>query len=167
VPGAAVVGAPGCVGGGAPGAFAVGAKGLPPGDVPAPAGGAGGPPWAPGTGSVLVCGSLVGGAAGGVPVGATLAGVPGGIPGLAVGWTVALSGIGALPCWISAARCVAACGNIGATGLARSAIAGLRLPGPVPPPAPTGGAGGRLITVLMTVVLWMLLKTMLFGGGAT
>jgi len=95
-----VVGAPGCVGGVVPGAVAVGDNGLPPG-VPAPAGGAGGPPWAPGTGSVLAWGSLAGGvavgAADGAAVGATLAGVAGDIPGLAIGRIAALGGIGALP----------------------------------------------------------------------
>jgi hypothetical protein len=91
--------------------------------------------------------------------------VAGGVPGLAVGCIVALGGIGALPCWIRAARCVTACGKAGPAGLARPATAGARLPGPAP--EPVGGAGGRLITVLMTVVLWMLLKMMLFGGGAT
>jgi hypothetical protein len=119
----------------------------------------------PGTGSVLAWGSLAGGvaggvargvasgAAGGVPVGATLAGVAGGVPGLAVGCIVALGGIGALPCWIRAARWTAACGMAGPAGLVRPAMAGVRLPGPAP--APAGGAGGWLITVLMTVLLWM------------
>jgi hypothetical protein len=86
-----------------------------------------------------------------------LAGVPGGVAGLAVGWIVALGGIGALPCWISAARCATACGTAAPAGLARPATAGARLPGPAPAPTPAAGAGGRLITVLMTVVLWMLL----------
>jgi len=118
VPGAAVVGAPAGApewfGSGAPGAVAVGSPGLPPGRGPAPVGGTGGPPWVPGTGSVLAWGSLAGGvasglasglagglaggAAGAVPVGAALAGVAGGVPGLAVGRIVALGGIGALPC---------------------------------------------------------------------
>jgi hypothetical protein len=39
------------------------------------------------------------------------------------------------------------------------------------PPGATGaagaGCGGWLMTVLITVVLWMLAKMMLFGGGAT
>jgi hypothetical protein len=35
----------------------------------------------------------------------------------------------------------------------------------IEPPATAGCC--TLITVLMTVVLWMLLKMMLFGGGAT
>ena len=163
MPGAAAVGAPGRAGGVAPGAVAVGGTGLPPGKGPAPAGGAGGPPWAPGTGSVLAWGSLVCGARagpvcgamGGAAVGATAVGVAGGVPGLATGWIVALGGIGALPCWISAARCTTACGTAGPTGLARPAIAGARLPGPAPAPTAGAGAGGRLITVLITVVLWM------------
>jgi hypothetical protein len=45
--------------------------------------------------------------------------------------------------------------------------------GPGPPGAAGGagaagaGCGGWLMTVLITVVLWMLAKMMLFGGGAT
>lgn len=77
------------------------------------------------------------------------------MPGLTVGWIVALGGIGALPCWISAARCTTACGTAAPAGVARPATAGPRLPGPGAGPAAGGGAGGRLITVLMTVVLWM------------
>jgi len=93
---------------------------------------------------------------GGTLAGATLAGVAAGVPGRATGWIVALGGIGALPCWISAARCATACGTAGPAGLARPATAGARLPGPGAGPAPGGGGiGGRLITVLMTVVLWM------------
>jgi hypothetical protein len=34
------------------------------------------------------------------------------------------------------------------------------------PGAAGAGCGGRLITVLMTVVLWILAKMMLLGGGA-
>jgi hypothetical protein len=34
-------------------------------------------------------------------------------------------------------------------------------------PGPAAGCGGRLITVLMMVVLWILAKMTLFGGGAT
>ena len=153
-----MVGAPGGVGGFA-GAVAVGAvgvgAGLPPGRLPAPAGGVGGPPWAPGTGNVLACGSLVCGAIAGAAVGATAVGVAGGFAVLAVGWIVALGGIGALPCWIKAARCVTACGNAGPAGLARPAIAGASVAGPLPGATPGAGAGGRLITVLITVVLWM------------
>ena len=176
MPGAAAVGAPGRAGGIPPGAVAVGGTGLPPGKGPAPAGGAGGPPLVPGTGSVLawgnlVCGASAGavcGAMGGVAVGATAVGVVGGAPGLAIGRIIALGGIGALPCWISAARCTTACGMAGPAGLARPSIAGARLPGPAAPaPAAGAGAGGRLITVLMTVVLCMFWKMMLFGGGAT
>jgi hypothetical protein len=107
----------------------------------------------------LAWGSLADGAAVGAPigaaVGATLAGVAGASLGLAVGCIVALGGIGALPCWIRAARCATACGTAGPAGLARPATAGARLPGPGPGPAPAGNACGRLMTVLMTVVLWM------------
>ena len=133
-----------------------------PGATLAPAGGAPGVPGAGGVlacgsvvacGSVLACGSLppTGGCA--VVAGATLAGVGAAIPGLAVGWMVALGGIGTLPCWIRAARWTTACGTAGPAGLARPATAGARFP--TAGAAPGGGAGGRLITVLMTVVLWM------------
>jgi hypothetical protein len=38
----------------------------------------------------------------------------------------------------------------------------------LPAPGATGtGGGGRLMTLLMTVVLWMLAKMMLFRGGTT
>lgn len=84
-----------------------------------------------------------------------MAGAGAAIAGLTVGWIVALGGIGALPCWIRAARCATACGTAGPAGVARPATAGARLPGPSAGPAAGGGAGGRLITVLMTVVLWM------------
>ena len=113
---------------------------------------AGGLPGAPGAGKVLASGSLAA-AGGGVVAGATLAGPGAGIPGLTVGWIVALGGIGALPCWIRAARCATACGTAGPAVVARPATAGARLPGPGAGPA--AGGGGRLITVLMTVVLWM------------
>jgi hypothetical protein len=116
----------------------------------------------------LPWGSLVCGAAGDAAPGVTFVGVAAGVPNRAVGWIAALGGIGALPCWIRAARWTTACGTAGPAGLARPATAGARLPGPGPAgPAPAGAAGGWLITVLMTVVLWMLLKMMLFGGGAT
>jgi hypothetical protein len=82
-------------------------------------------------------------------VGLTLAGIAPGVPGFAVGLIEALCGTGNLPCWISAARCVTAAGNAGpAPAGCPAAAAGL--------PGGTG-SGGRLITVLMTVVLWMLL----------
>src|SRR3954463_13035202 len=87
-----------------------------PGDTAA-LGGAGGAPLAPGTGSALVLGkgwvegSALGAFAGCVafdlPVG------PAGAPGKlarAGGLTVALGGTGALPCWISVARCATAGG---------------------------------------------------------
>jgi hypothetical protein len=73
----------------------------------------------------------------------------------------ALGGTGTLPCWISDARIATAGGTAGPAGVARPETAGARLPGERP------ATGGRLMTVLMTVVLWMLVKTMLFGGGAT
>jgi hypothetical protein len=38
----------------------------------------------------------------------------------------------------------------------------------LPAPGATGtGGAGRLMTLLMTVVLWMLAKMMLFRGGTT
>ena len=154
--------APGAMdpGGAAPGlAFGLTA----PGDSAA-LGGAGGAPLAPGTGRALVLGKgWVEGSVPGALTGCGAFGLPAcpapGKPALAAGLIVALGGIGALPCWISAARCTTACGTAAPAGLARPAIAGARLPGPGPAaaPAPTAGAaaGGRLMTVLMTVVLWM------------
>lgn len=96
----------------------------------------------PGTGSAFslrnCCGWLV-----------VFAGVTGAVPGLAVALIEALRGAGNLPSRISEARCATLAGNVG-VGAA----------------VPAGGAG-LLITVLMTVVLWMLLKMTLFGGGWT
>jgi hypothetical protein len=95
----------------------------------------------PGTGSAFSlrnCGWLV-----------VLAGVTVAVPGLAVALIVALCGAGNLPCWISEARCTTLFGGVGA-----------------PVAAPAGGAG-LLMTLLMTVVLWMLLKMTLFAGGWT
>jgi hypothetical protein len=102
---------------------------------------------------------------------------PGLIAALA-GLIDALGGTGALPCWISVARCAT---DGGSAGLALPGAGAGTAPGtppllpgrtaapagaPCPGAKPCGG-GGRLITVLMTVVLWMLAKMMLFGGGAT
>lgn len=132
-----------------------------PGTVSGAPDGTGGAPFSPGTGSVLAFGSVIGC---GSAVGATLAGTAPGVPGLAVNLIDALGGSGALPCWISAARWVAAAGRLGPgpaccpDAAAAAAAAGL----------PGGAAGGGwLMTLLMTVVLWMLLKMTSFDGGAT
>jgi hypothetical protein len=140
----------------------------------------------PGTGRALAFGG-----AGGNAFAGTLAGVgavgaaccPGDTPGAAgliAGLIEALGGTGSLPCWISEAFCAAAAGSAGPAPTGGT-------PGPAPPLAADGGAaalgraagsprpagaagggcGGWLMTVLMTVVLWMLVKMMLFGGGAT
>ena len=116
----------------------------------APAGG-GGAPLAPGTGSALAFGNPC-------PCGAVLAEIAPVAPSLAVGLIEALGGIGSLPCWIRDARCATTGGRAGPGVAARAAAAAVGDP---------GVAGGWLITVLMTVVLWMLLKTTLLGGGAT
>jgi hypothetical protein len=125
------------------------------GAVPKWAPGGGGAPWAPGTGRELALGNPC---PCGSAFGATLAGVARGVPGLAVGLIDALGGIGNLPCWIRDARCATAGGSEGPGVPARAAAAAV---------GELGVAGGWLITVLITVVLWMLAKTMLFGGGAT
>jgi hypothetical protein len=99
------------------------------------------------------------------------------VPGLAAGLIEALGGTGIFPCWISVAFCATAGGSAG------PAPAGVAPPCPgdtdgttpplalgrtLPAPGPTGtGGGGRLMTLLMTVVLWMLAKMMLFRGGTT
>jgi hypothetical protein len=182
-PGAAT----GAVGAADPGGTAPGlAFGLtPPGDTAA-LGGTGGAPLAPGTGRALVLGkgwvdgSAPGALAGSVPFGLPVcpAGAPG-KPALAAGLIVALGGTGALPCWISVALCATAGGSVGvappcpgatvAAGEPGRPIALAPRPPPGPPPTPATGAagGGRLITLLMTALLWMLPKMMLFGGGAT
>jgi hypothetical protein len=182
--------APGAVGA-CPGGIAPGlAFGLTvPGDTAA-LGGAGGVPRAPGTGRALVLGkgwvegnvpgTLAGCVAFGLPAG------PAGAPGklaLTAGLIVALGGTGALPCWISVALCATAGGSVGvapppcpgATAAAGEpgrpiALAPGRPESGRPESGPTVGepGGGRLlITLLMTVLLWMLAKMMLFGGGAT
>ena len=86
-------------------------------------------------------------------LGARLAGVAPAPPGFAVALIEALGGVGSLPCWISDARCATAGGSDGPTA-------------PCWRPAAATGAG-LLMTVLMTVVLWMLLKMMLLAGAAT
>ena len=73
----------------------------------------------------------------------------------------ALGGGGSLPCWIKEARCATAGGKVGPTAGAAGPAAAAEVPR-----AGAGGAG-LLITVLLTVVLWMLTKMMLFGGGTT
>ena len=102
---------------------------------------------------------------------------PDGTPGrpvLAAGLIEALGGTGSFPCWISEARCATAGGSAGpvAAGIAPpcpgAPIAPGRLRWRLPAPGPNApGCGGRLITVLITVVLWMLAKMTLFGGGLT
>ena len=136
-------------------AAAPGAPAGVPAGVPRRAAGGGGAPGAPGTGSELALGIPC---PGGKALGVTLAGTaPGGVPGLAVGLIEALGGTGSLPCWIREARCATAGGSDGPGVPARAAAAAV---------GELGVAVGWLITVLITVVLWMLLKTMLFGGGA-
>ena len=148
-------------------------------------GGAGGAPLVPGTGSALGLGktwfgaSMPGAVAGCAPFG-VLAGPPGafGAPGkpvLTAGLIEALGGTGAFPCWISVARCATAGGSTGvappcpgatATG---AGTAPLGLPPPLAPGTGPGtpGGGARLMTLLMTSLLWMLEKMMLFGGRTT
>jgi hypothetical protein len=86
----------------------------------------------------------------------------------------ALGGIGSFPCWISEAFCATAAGSAGpappgATAPCPGAALVPSAPGRPPAPEDPGatGAGGRLMTVLMMVVLWILAKMMLFGGAAT
>jgi hypothetical protein len=70
----------------------------------------------------------------------------------------ALGGGGSLPCWINDARCSTWDGKLGPSEPLRG-----------PPAAATAAGDGErlLITVLMTVVLWILLKIMLPGGART
>jgi hypothetical protein len=102
---------------------------------------------------------------------------------LAAGLIEALGGTGSFPCWISEAFCATAGGSDGpapagvtppcpgaplAAGDNDGAASPLALGRPLPAPGATGtGGGGRLMTLLMTVVLWMLAKMMLFRGGTT
>ena len=120
-------------------------------------GGAGGTPFAPGTGNALAFGSsLIFPGPCGVVVGAMLAGTAGAVvAGLAAGLFAMLGGTGNLPCWISDARCLTEGGRTAvAVGVAGGDAAGAAVPGVG---AAGGAGGGWLITVLMTVVLWMLL----------
>jgi hypothetical protein len=168
--------APGAVGAADPGGVAPGlAFGLTvPGDSAA-LGGAGGAPLAPGTGRALVLGKgWVEGSAPGALAGSVAFGLPvcpaAGKPALAAGLIVALGGTGALPCWISVALCATAGGSVGVAPPCPGATGEPgRPPALAPPSPPTGpaGCGGLLITLLMTALLWMLAKMMLFGGGAT
>ena len=155
--------------GGAPGAIL--AFGL-----TAALGGAGGAPLAPGTGNALALGRGCGDGrvAAGAFAGCSAFGrpaCPAGAPGKPVrtaGLIVALGGTGALPCWISVARCATAGGRF---GVAPGAGAAVGKPGrpPALSPGPDAGGGGprRLMTLSMTARLWMLAKMTLFGGGAT
>jgi hypothetical protein len=169
--------APGAAGAAGPGGAAPGlAFGLTaPGDSAA-LGGAGGAPLAPGTGRALVRGkgwvegSAPGALAGSVAFGRPTCPAPG-KPALAAGLIAALGGTGALPCWISVARCATAGGSVGVAPPCRGAAVAVGNPAgpPALAPIPATGApgGGLLITLLMTALLWMLAKMMLFGGGAT
>jgi hypothetical protein len=129
--------------------------------------GNGGAPFWPGTGSALVFGNASGltFVESGLPdAGPAPEGAPS-VAGLMAGLIDALGGTGNFPCWIREAFCATEGGRPGdaADGGAPPAPGG-----PFAPPGPAGpGCGGWLITLLMTVVLWMLAKMMLFGGGAT
>jgi hypothetical protein len=83
-------------------------------------------------------------------------------------------------CWIKVAFCWTEGGKAGpiaaAAGVPAGAAAPLRAPAPpgaaaVPAGAAAGAAAGAFtivrLMVLMTVVLWMLAKMTLLGGGAT
>ena len=177
--------APGGVGAADPGGAAPGfAFGLSaPGDIAA-LGGGGGAPLAPGTGRALVLGKgWVEGSAPGALAGCSGLGLPvcpaPGNPAFAAGLIVALGGTGALPCWISVALCATAGGSVGVAPLCPGAtvapgepgrpiaLAPSPLLGPAPGPSPRPAGGGLLMTLLMTALLWILAKMMLFGGGAT
>jgi hypothetical protein len=122
-------------------------------------------------GKVWFDGSAPGALAGSVAFGLPAWPAPG-KPALAAGLIVALGGTGALPCWISVALCATAGGSVGVAAPCPGATGE---PGRPPPLAPspasptTGdpGCGRRLMTLLMTALLWMLAKMTLFGGGAT
>ena len=143
-----------------------------PGDTAA-LGGAGGAPLAPGTGSALVLGKVwFDGSAPGALTGCVTFGLPAcpapGKPVLAAGLIAALGGTGALPCWISVALCATAGGSVGVAPPCAGTTGEPGRPIALAPSPATGAAGcGLLMTLLMTVVLWMLAKMMLFGGGAT
>ena len=169
-------GAPGVAGAADPGGLAPGAGlafGLTvPGETAA-VGGAGGAPLAPGTGRALVLGKgWVEGSAPGALAGSVAFGLPAcpapGKPAFAAGLIVALGGTGALPCWISVALCATAGGSVGVAPPGPGATGEPGRPPALAPSPATGaaGCGGLLITLLMTALLWMLAKMMLFGGGA-
>jgi hypothetical protein len=154
------------------------AGGGPPGDVrafglTAALGGGGGAPLAPGTGSVLALGTgCVDGSAAGALAGCRTFGRPAGPgapwkPVLTAGLIVALGGTGALPCWISVARCATAGGKVGVTMPCAGAAGAPGRPTLSPGPAAGGGGPRRLMTLSIAARLWMLAKMMLFGGGAT
>jgi len=151
------------------------ALGLPAPGAPVAALGGGGAPFVPGTGNAFARGKgWPCGASAGALAGCTFgAAVPVGPAGLMAGLIEALGGTGALPCWISVARCATEGGNAGpaapgaATGSPPLAPGGMAAPSGPRWPGAKPGCGERLITLLMTVVLWMLAKMMLFGGGAT
>lgn len=133
--------------------------------MPEAAVGAGGVPFAPGTGSALAFGTvgLCGSAlfAGADAVGAAFCPFgPPGAAGLAVGLIEALGGGGSFPCWINEALCATAGGSAGpAPGGAGVLAAFTPGDGAAAPGAPAAagsagaGCGGWLITLLMTVVL--------------
>ena len=133
--------------------------------------GKGGAPFWPGTGKALVFGK----ASGVTFVDSGLVEIaPGPAPPLGVvtltaGLIEALGGTGNLPCWIREAFCATEGGRLGEAADGGVPPAPDRpFAAPAPAPAPVGPAwGGWLITLLMTVVLWMLAKMMLFGGAAT
>jgi hypothetical protein len=113
-------------------------------------------------------GSAPGALAGSVAFGLPTCPAPG-KPALAAGLIAALGGTGALPCWISVALCATAGGSVGVAPPCPGATGEPGRPPALVPSPLTGAAGcdGRLITLLMTDLLWMLAKMMLFGGGAT
>lgn len=91
--------------------------------------------------------------------------------GAAPGWVGSIPGRAPGPGWppcgppgcTRLARCRAAGGSDGAREIGPPGTVGL-----TPAAASCAGVGlGLLMTVLMIVVLWMLLNTMLFGGGTT
>lgn len=82
-----------------------------------------------------------------------MAGVAPGVPSAALGLIEALGGVGNLPCWISEARCWTCVGKLGPSVVGP----GVPVRGPAAAAIAAGAGAGLLITVLMTVVLWMLL----------
>ena len=106
-----------------------------------------------------------------MPFGATdVAGAPGApgatgaptTPAFTAGLIEALGGGGNLPCWIRVALCATAGGKVAVAppgaGAAATGGVGAPLGGTFAPPGGSAGAScaGRLMTLLMTVVLWML-----------